>query len=154
VKKVDSQDNLAEILANIEEIIGAHYKIYAEKFQDHKDFWNTLAMEEGNHAQWIRDVYSKVKDGLVTFNEKRFNKESVIEFKNHLHDALSYIREKNISLKEALMDSLKIERMVLERNFFEAFQTDSSKLNEKLERIIEDTKTHRTRIEQLLEKTS
>ena len=152
MNKVRSQANLAEIMANIEEIIGAHYMIYAEKFQDQKDFWNTLAMEEVNHAQWIRDLYSKVKAGLVSFNEKRFNKESVKEFQNHLKVALSYIRENKISLKEALGDSLKIERMVLERNFFEVFQTDSPELKEKLERIIEDTKKHRMQIEQLLEK--
>jgi len=56
--------NLAEHTAVIEEIIGQHYKVYGDKFQEHKCFWDTLASEESNHARCIRDLCSK-KELLV-----------------------------------------------------------------------------------------
>lgn len=150
---VEKEDvNLAEIMAQIEETIGQHYQVYAEKFKGEKDFWSKLASQEADHAQWIRDLYAETEKGTVSFNEARFDKESVKEFRKHLGDMLAYIRETDMSLKEALEDSLKVEKMLLEKNMVEVFQTDSPELQETINSIVEQTMEHRRSIEDLLKK--
>jgi hypothetical protein len=52
----NSLTGLAELLANNEESISEHYKIYSDKFGEHKNFWSELAEQEKNHALWIRDL--------------------------------------------------------------------------------------------------
>ncbi|HOW36550.1 MAG TPA: hypothetical protein PL155_09080 [Candidatus Omnitrophota bacterium] len=143
---------VVEMMADIEEIIGQHYQAYAQKFPEQKDFWTTLVSEENHHAQWIRAMYSKVGDGLVSLNEKRFNAESIREFQARLAEMLKNLRGKEMSIKDALEESLSIEKMLLEKNFFEVFQTKSPEILEIVTRIVEETRSHRGRIEQMLEK--
>ena len=42
-----------EMLAVNEEAVSGLYRIYAEKFAEHKNFWAGLSVEELDHARWI-----------------------------------------------------------------------------------------------------
>ena len=154
MEKQEGKVELSELLANNEESISQHYKIYSERFSEYKDFWSDLTEQEKNHAQWIRDLAREAKKGLVIINEKRFDKESVLEFQKHLKGMLAFIRENDISIKRALEDGLSIEKFLLEKNFFEVFQTEVPELKATVNRINEDVKKHRTDIERLLKKVS
>ena len=84
MSKKEWQGNLIEVMASNEEMIGQHYQVYAEKFKDYQDFWKRLAVEEGEHALWIRELNEEAQKGLMSIDEKRFNKESILEFQKHL----------------------------------------------------------------------
>jgi rubrerythrin len=142
--------DLSELLAINEESISQHYKIYSERFREYKNFWLDLSSQEQNHAQWIRDLAGQAKKGLVIINEKRFDKESVLEFQKHLKGMLAYIRENDVSIKQALEDGLSIEKFLLEKNFFEVFETEVTELKATISRINEDVKKHRADLERLL----
>ena len=145
----EPQIDLAEIMARIEEMLNQHYSGYAEKFLEYQKFWNQLAKEELEHAQWIRQLYSESKKGRLLFNEKRFNKESLEEFLKQLEGMLTSFRVQSRSIKDALSNSLSIEKFVLEGKFLEVFHSDSPELKTLLQRLEEATLEHRNRIEQL-----
>jgi rubrerythrin len=144
------KNDLAEVMAGIEEMISQHYKAYAEKFKENQDFWLRLVAEELDHAQWIRELYSKTKTGPISFDEQRFNKKSLQEFSSRLKNMLNIFVEQSASIKEALKNSLKIESLVLESKFFEVFKTDAPELKKVLEHLAQATREHRERIEQFL----
>ena len=145
------QDNIhvSERLAQIEEIIGRHYRVYAGKYQTETEFWNSLADEEESHAQLIRQLYRMAS---VRFDEKRFDVESIIEYQKHLEDMLVYMQQAEKSLREALEDSIKIESTVLERKFFEAFKAVLPDAKEMIAQIRDDTQRHKSSLEELLSK--
>jgi hypothetical protein len=63
---------------------------------------------------------------------------------------LAHIRKNDISIKQALEDGLSIEKFLLEKNFFEVFETEVAEFKATINRINEDVKKHRADIEQLL----
>jgi len=153
MEKKEPQLDLVEAMANIEELISRHYEACASKFNEHRDFWNKLSLEEIEHAQWIRQLKAESDKGLLSLDEKRFNKESVLEFRNRLKDMLSSFQAQAKSMREALTNGISIENNILERKFFEVFTSDSPKLKELFKRLEEATKDHRQRITQLLAQT-
>jgi len=146
----EPEANIVELMAKVEEMMEKHYQACAERFIAQKDFWNNVAQEEANHKQWLRDLYGKVKDNLVFLDEKRFNKTSIKEFHKHLQNMLQAIQLESVSMKEALQNSIQKETLLLEKNFFEIFKTDSEDIKRTINRIVEDTKNHRLRMEELL----
>ena len=145
--------DIAEIMANIEEMISRHYTAYADKFSEHRDFWIKIASEETDHARWIRDLYSKTKDGSVTFDDKRFNGESLKELSGRLENMLADFNEESKSIKEALSNSLIVESLLLEKHCFEVFKTDAAELKDVLTRLADATKEHKLRLDQMLKTT-
>ena len=141
------EKNVAEIMAGIEEMISRHYFACARNMPADQAFWKKIAAEETDHARWIRDLYYKAGEGLVAFNEKRFNKDSLLEFAGKLACMLEQFQEQSKTFKDALADSLQIENMLLEKSFFEIFQSDSPGLKEVLSNLSTSTKEHRIRIE-------
>lgn len=146
-----SQINLAEIMAGNEEMISRHYRACAEQFPENRDFWDTLAGEELDHARWIRELYARSGKGALAFNEKRFNKESLREFGRHLDSMLSGFRAQSGSMRQALQVALNIEGMLLESSVFEVFTADSPELKMILERLASATKEHSARIKEAME---
>jgi len=146
----DSDVNLAELMAGIEEMISRHYKAHAEKFTQYRDFWEKIAAEEVDHAASIRDLYAKAGRGLLTFNESRFNKRSVQEVYAQMEIMLPRFLQQAASMKAALQSSLSVESLLLERKFFEVFETDDADIKAVLARLARETGEHRERIEQLL----
>jgi len=146
----EPEANIVELMAKVEEMMEKHYQACAERFIAQKDFWNNVAQEEANHKQCLRDLYGKVKDNLVFLDEKRFNKTSIKEFHKHLQNMLQAIQLESASMKEALQNSIQMETLLLEKNFFEIFKTDSEDIKRTINRIVEDTKNHRLRMEEVL----
>ncbi len=148
------ESNIAEIMSGMEEMISRHYFAYARKFPEHREFWGKIGAEEIDHARWIRDLHAKAEQGLVSFNDKRFNKESLQELYSRLETILAQFQEQSKTVKDALTNSLKIESILLENEFFTIFQTDSPELKEVLYNLAEATKDHRRRMEEFLNKLS
>jgi rubrerythrin len=143
---------IAEIMAKIEEMISSHYTAYAGKFPEHMDFWLKIASEETDHARWIRDLYSKTKDGSVTFNSERFNGESLKELSGRMEKMLMDFQDRSKSMRDALSNSLIVESLLLEKNCFEVFKADTAELRGVLTRLAEATREHRLRLEDMLKK--
>ncbi|MHC4500405.1 MAG: hypothetical protein ACYS9T_05325 [Planctomycetota bacterium] len=142
----DKQIETIEMLAKHEEAVGQLYKAYAEKYTDHRDFWLGLSGDENQHALWINELYSKVEDGSVHFKQDRFQMPAIQHSLNYVQKMLLKSQEPDFELTEALSTAWYIEDALLEKKFFDVFETDSADLKETLRKLSEATTEHRQRI--------
>jgi rubrerythrin len=122
---IEYQDKVLELMRSYELLLGALYLTYAEKFTEQADFWHKIAEEEKTHAYWIETLKNQIGNKSIYFNEKRFNipplKECISEVEARISDA----KGGDLALIEAISISVGIENGMIERNFFEVFESDS-----------------------------
>jgi rubrerythrin len=146
------QDLVLETMKKYEVLIGELYAIYAEKIPDHKEFWTSISKEEGTHAYWLETLSSNLSNKQVFFNEDRFNlaplAQCIIDVTNRIKQA----KESDVSIMEALAISNDIEQGMIERKFFEVYESDSVEINRTLLMLKEATILHEKKVMQELEK--
>lgn len=150
----NNQSIIIDLLRKNEEKISKLYKIYAEKFKDWNNFWSALASEEIEHADWLKILYSKVKDNSLYFNEGRFNRQAIITFSDYLEKQLKNARneDKDISVKYALGIALDIENALIERKYFEVFESDAAEMKRTLLNLKSAEEKHIAKISDALNK--
>lgn len=143
----EKTNSTVEMLIKNEETASVLYKVYAERFQEERDFWNSLAEEEKTHASWIEKFYNDNKN-LVSFNDQRFKPElfniSLDYMSEKLNEANS--EDSEITLKDALSIALGLETGMIERGYFEVFETDSPELKKTLQSLSDATLRHTEKI--------
>jgi hypothetical protein len=103
-------------------------------------------VEEIEHALWIREFSSKIKEGSAYFKEGRFNAYVIENFRGYLGDILDAAQKQEISLESALSTALDIETALIERGFFEVFETDAKELKFMLRFLDTSTRKHRDKV--------
>lgn len=144
---MEENNKTLDMLIKNEEMAGELYKAYAAKFPEEEDFWISLAEEEKAHALWIRKFYDEKKD-LVYFNEERFKPQLFEISMKYMAEKLEEAKdaEFQLPLKEALSVALGLESGMIERGYFEAFETDSIDLKETLRQLSDATIKHTDKI--------
>lgn len=137
-----NQIEIIEALAKNEELVSELYKIYAQKFPEHAEFWTRISMDEISHASWLRGIFTKIKEGTVSFNDDRFNIEAIKSFSGYVKEKITEAKEKELESIQADSISLDIEKIWIENNFFEVFKTDSPALKHVLSELAAATKKH------------
>ncbi len=140
-----------ELLAENEMVISRIYRVFSERFPDYHDFWEKMAEEEIRHADMIRSVVPEVREGTVRFNAQRFDETSVGMFRDYLRFSLARAGEQDIPLKDAFETALAIEHDLIERSFFDLFETDAGELMLIFEGLASSTREHHRRLLQAIE---
>ena len=148
----ESQMYIVELLVNNEVNVGKLYRAYAEQFPDYCSFWAGLASEEAEHASWIRKLASKVAEGAVIINDRRFSASAIKTFSGYLERELIKVNESGISLISALSTALYIEESIIEQKYFELFDGDSIEFKKTLIDLANATKNHLSRVKEALNK--
>jgi rubrerythrin len=143
---------VVERLASNEESIAKLYRGYAEAFPVLLDFWTSLAVEEMNHASWLRDLGAKTLTSKIFADESRFNTYALQTFTNYLDRETTRLNERKTPLTEALSITLFIEQSVIESNYFEVFRTDSAEIKRVFNKLRDETTAHGKRTKAELEK--
>jgi len=139
-----------EALARHEEAISDLYEAYAGRFEAFKEFWSQLATEEKGHAAWIRQFKEKVDDGQVKLDEGRFRIPAIETSIQYLNGYAHKARTEEMDIAYALTIALDVENALLDRKFFEVYETDDEELKKTLDLLQEETKAHRQKVEDLL----
>lgn len=142
-----------EIMIKNEETIHKLYKIYSKRFPDYTDFWWGLAVEETQHAIWIREFRSKIEEGSTHMADHRFDMNPLEKFHNYMNILLDTAEKQEMSLENALITALGIESNLIENRFFEVIGTDSEALKFVLNTLSFSTKEHLDRVWTVLDKT-
>ena len=143
------QINVVEMLARNEEAISQLYHAYSEKFPESKGFWLGLADEEIGHAGSLRELHSKIHEGSVYLDESRFKVAAIKTFLDYLEREVAKTREQGVSLINALSTALYIEEALIERKYFEVFETDSVDLKHVLLDLAASTEEHVRRVREV-----
>ncbi len=139
-----------EGLVRIEETLSEMYTLFAQRFQEHHDMWSRLAEEERGHARWIRDLYAEVRKGSARLGKERFRAEGIQHFLDYAEKRLEEARSEVLPFVHALDMALDLESGLLERNFFQIFETDSPALQREFEEMREQIRTHTEKVRKAL----
>lgn len=144
----EHQDLIIESLSSNEEAIGQLYEAYAVKFPDYADFWTALANDEKAHANWIRSLATNIEQGSLFFDDRRFNKAAIRTFSDYVGQELAKVQQQML-LINALSITLYIEQALIERKYFEVFESDSPHLKSVLHDLAAATERHVEKVRQL-----
>ena len=125
------------------------YKTYAWKFTAYEKFWARLSGEEMEHANRIRKLLSRVREGSLSIAKDRFKKELIESFSAYLNRELVRVQSLEMELFDVLTVALNIETNILERKYFETFQGDDGELEETFSYLAATTADHAARVEAL-----
>jgi hypothetical protein len=131
---------------DLEIAVSLIYKEFMLMFPDESAFWGQLAEEEENHARlYLAGDILKVTGEFsgIRFPPSVFIT-STLEFTGQIQEQ---IRNRPITLKEALDMALKLEKTIAESIVFD-FPESSNSVIANLRKIITDTESHVDRIEQ------
>ena len=138
-----------KLLIEHEKAISALYKEYERKCPEQKDFWLRISDEEIEHANWISTLYLQVEKGSLNFQEERFKIEAIKTSLEYIKDRISEAQNKEISAKNALSVARDLENGLLEKKYFEVFESDSKEIKIILRRLMVATREHRNKIEKI-----
>ena len=141
------QADTIDLLKKHEEAINQLYDTFAWNFPDHGTFWASLSGDELHHATMINTLIPKIREGSVDFNENRFKIEAIQNSLNYIEDILATASEGDMSHTNALSIALDIERGMIEKKFFTAFDEDSADLMHVLSVLEAETRKHVESIE-------
>jgi len=140
---------IIDIMAQYEETIGKLYQTYAQTQPELADLWNTLYSQEMEHRNWLINLADAVGTGKVHFNKGRFKIEPLHLALDYINKELSKAQNMTIPTKDSLNKAFQIEQSMIEKKFFEVFETDSVDLKHVLQNLANETKKH---IEMIREK--
>lgn len=150
MNRQEKENEMIGSLVELEEAVGNLYKIYAEKFPEYRDFWFSLWADEMEHAHTVSVLHTKVKEGLVSFKEDRFDTNLLKNSRHYVELQINKAKRGKISLTNALTIALTIENSIIESQFYEAFQGKRPELEEGISNLGSATKEHRDKIKKLL----
>ena len=148
----DGQIHELELLARHEEAIGELYGAYARRFPAYKEFWEKLEQEEIGHASWIRQLYPKVDEGVVAFDDGRFNVKAIEVSLKYVAQWTEQAERGFVEPVNALSIAHELENSLIEKKHLDWFETDNADIKGVISRLHEATSEHRKRIADELEK--
>lgn len=92
-----------------------------------------------------------LEGGVVFLNKERFKGESIQVFKEYIEKQLSALANGEVSDKNALAIAVDIESALLEKNFFEVFESDSVEIKNTFNKLARATIEHRERVKRAME---
>jgi len=137
-----------EALAMHEEVIRDLYIAYARRFPEHITFWEQLANEEQAHAGWIRNLLRNAEDGELEIVPGRFRLKAIETSMKYLRNEAEKSRTKEIDIGYAAEIAREVESALIDRKFFEIFETDSEVLQDTLTALQNATKEHRKKVDE------
>ena len=147
----EQRTSLLQLLADHEEAVGELYRAYAENVPEHRDLWLELAEQEFGHARWIRELGAEVAAGSTSFEGGRFSVEALRTSLDHLREQLAKAQSQDVSPEHALSIGVDIEEGLIEKRFFEVFDSDAPDVKRVLRALSSETSAHRDRLRQAWE---
>jgi hypothetical protein len=145
-----NQVRIIGLLADHEMAVSKLYRIYSERFPNYEDFWSELSADETSHAKCIRELTSKIEQGLVYFNEERFQPAAIERSLQYIEQMQEKALQPDFSLINALSIASFIEDALIESEFFKVFEGDSAELQEVLHILASATSQHREKVHKAL----
>jgi hypothetical protein len=138
------QVRLLEVFAEHESEISRLYETYASVFPDHRRFWNDLADDEANHADWVRSLVPLVEDGSLGLREDRFARAAIETSLRYIRRRAGEASVESPGFMKALVIALDIEDAMLEKRFFEIADEDTPEFRRVMNSLQRETERHRT----------
>ena len=140
-----------KLLKEIETAVSELYELYSEKFPEHKEFWKQLAKEEEDHVRLIHELGAMIADNKLSYNKEKFGVEELQAAIDLVKIDIDNAHVKKLSLIEAISAGLRIEDVMAEKLYYEAFEATSSSGETFISGIVNAEKRHREALQNLLD---
>ncbi len=145
------QEKIIELLAELEQEIAILYRICAGVYESRTDIWNTMADEEFQHAECVRELMEFAKGKKAIFDEKMTKTYTVNTVIDKIKDMQNRVESGEYSLIKMLSLSYDLEQSIIERRFYEYFVTNDQTVKLIIKKLKEDTFDHMSRIRKVWE---
>lgn len=142
----DHGHSLLLLLIQHEEALSSLYGTCGLRFPDHVEFWQTLVFEERAHADVLKELSRHLETQEVSLNERKFNVTGIQTAINHVNKQQQITEAGLLTIIQAMAIALDIERAIIEREFFEIFETDSPLIKREFDYLKKHTNEHIARI--------
>lgn len=142
MKTIEEQVILVCNQAELESQLAKLYALYNKKFPMTK-IWPMLVEEEKKHESWLMQIIPKIEDGTIYFYREDITIEKINSFIENVKKEIERAVLHVIDLKRAVSIALSFEDAALEKNIFTFFDSEDPLIEQKLDKLIEDTKIHR-----------
>lgn len=146
------QIEVFNLLEKQETRVSELYAVFAEMFPEYHQFWSSLSKEEEEHARWIRRLAEEARSGKVSFSKERFSLEAIAASLKGLEGDIAKVKRSSISLTSALQMSYYYELALIEREFFEIFESDCAEMKRALTDLSRETQRHQQTVKKMLDK--
>ena len=147
---IENQIKMMEMLATNEEAVSRLYRVYADKFAEHKNFWAGLSMDELDHARWIREMQAKIKDGMSYFDETRISMDSIKLSIDSINGQIAKAETHTMMPTEAFFIANNLENALIESNWFQVCKGDSLEFKRLVFDLDQATTRHREELSKFL----
>jgi rubrerythrin len=145
-----TNNDLIKLLIENEEAVSSLYKTCALKFPDFAEFWQKLATEEKAHAEVLRELAKQLTAQRVFLKERKFNVTGVQSTIDYVNKQEEHVKSNSVTLLQVLALAHDIEQSIIERDFFEVFETDSPSMKKEFEALRKHTSEHAGRLSTVL----
>lgn len=147
----DYQKKILELLEQLELEMSNLYRLFADKYPQHKDTWNIMVQEEIEHAEIIKRLSSLAGEGKAIFDEKMTKTYTVQIFIDNIKKLYTEVETNKTTLLKALALSNDFEQSIIEKKFYSYFLTNDLEVKTVINRVIQDTGSHSLRIRKILD---
>jgi len=137
-------------MAEFERTVGELYRKFAEKFDEQREFWMNLALQEEGHAKILTDLPSMMESGTISYNADRFDLSIIEATLDQVRASLARVGKSKMSLRDALYEALHVEQKILEKAFYAVFNTHSDEAKRLLNKIVSETNKHSKSVQEKL----
>ena len=142
-----TEKDALQMLIKHELAIADLYAAYAERYPDHRDYRLLLSSEEKDHADAIRNVLEVADQNQSGLKTSGFKPAAVNTSIAYLEDLTKAAQTTPVPIGDALSSALDLEKAMIERKFFDIFDTPSPVAQETLMILTQGTEKHVATIE-------
>ena len=118
------------------------YEVFANMFQNHKDFWLAIAADEQKHADWLSELFSNATIFNWFRSESQLKPQALKASLAHIEHQIAGAEEGAFNLLHALSIARDFESALLERQFPQLTESAPKEIKPVLMNIINDTRRH------------
>lgn len=133
---------LLTVLKEHEELLAELYKVYAEKFEEDRDFWMELSREEVYHAGWLGNLQDEIGDCPDAMVVERFPVTAVENSIEYVKRQIAKAAERDFTHVNALSIAMNLEVGLLENKYFEVLVGDHPRVKQVLQLLAQSTREH------------
>ena len=139
-------EKILEAMKEHELALAELYAVYADKFPEYKDFWTEFSREEIQHADYIKTLQTIAEKSSEDFVVERFAVETVERSTEYVKGQVNKASQSDILLINALSTALYLEQALIEKKYFEVFQSDNPQTKQILSLLEQETRRHYERL--------
>jgi hypothetical protein len=123
------QKELLELFMRQEILIGKLYKLFSYRYPEYKVFWTEMAMEERQHASWIRRLSELDTTDKFKFSQGELRSNDLASSIESIEGLIGGVKNnREFSITQAVSMALLIEKALWEKKVFQCFEGDSDEV--------------------------